>query len=154
MAIDRRTALFLAGLAIFPVPARAITLDFTGTGLASCAFTNESAGTLNQRADLMGWTTKDPATVTVTNSGPSTLSITGPTQWATAPAQTPSTDFTTTATVTGTNNLGTLTGSSLTSIALSLIGVNNVAVSLAASASTIYPAGSYKAQVTVTCAMP
>jgi hypothetical protein len=70
MAIDRRTALFLAGLVIFPVPARAITLDFTGTGLASCAFTNGSAGTLNQRADLMGWTTKDPATVTVTNSGP------------------------------------------------------------------------------------
>src|SRR5918998_1657638 len=110
MRMGTRTKILLAGLAFVPLPAGAATLDFNGIGIASCALTGAVPGTLAQTASLTGWTTATPATIVATNTGPTTLSITGPSDWTTSPAHTPSTTFTTSATITGTNSLGSLTG--------------------------------------------
>ena len=149
-----RTIVLLAGVSTLPLPAAAETLVFNGTVLASCALTSPTPGTLTQTPTLTGWTTVTPATIVATNTGPSTLSITGPTGWTDSPAKTPSTTFTTSAAITGTNSVASITDAALASIGLPLVGVNTLSVSLSATAATIFPAGTYKAQVTVTCASP
>ena len=134
--------------------ASAATLTFRGAALSSCALGVPVDGTLQLGADLSSWTTLTPASISATNTAPATLTVTKPTDWASAPAQTPTTAFTMTASTTGVN-VGTLTGGgpALTQ-SLSAIGVTVLSVSLGATAAAPYRAGLHTAEVTVTCAVP
>lgn len=133
---------------------QAATLDFTGTALPGCTLGVPTPGVLTLGTDYRTWTTTVPATIAVTNTAPSTLSVTAPSQWASHPGTAqamPDTTFAITYGVTGTNLISQLTGSGNT--LLNLIGVNELSVSLGATAegTRIFPSGTYTAQVTVTC---
>lgn len=134
--------------------ASAATLTFRGTALSSCALGVPVDGTLQLGADLSSWTTLTPASITATNTAPATLTVTKPTDWASAPSGTPTTTFTMSAATTGVNAgiLGT-TGPAATQ-SLAAIGVTVLTVSIGATASAPYRAGLHTAEVTVTCAVP
>lgn len=134
--------------------ASAATLTFRGAALASCALGAPVDGTLQLGADLSSWTTLTPASITATNTAPATLTVTKPTDWASAPSQTPATTFTMSAATTGVNAGILGTGGPAATQALTGIGLTVLSVSLGATAASPYRAGLHTAEVTVTCSVP
>lgn len=135
-------------------PANAATLNFSGTALASCALITPVDGTLTLGGDLQSWSTLTPAVITAVNTSSATLTTTQPGDWLTKPASTPTTTFTHTANMTGTN-IGPLTGAGDSkSATLTNIGATVLTVQLGATAAAPFRAGLHVAQVTVTCAVP
>lgn len=150
----RSIPLACIALAALAGQSQAATLNFTGTALASCALITPVDGTLTLGGDLMSWTTLTPAAITAVNTSSATLTTTQPSDWLTKPASTPTTTFTHTAAMTGTN-IGNLTGTGASkSATLANIGATVLTVSLGATASSPFRAGLHVAQVTVTCTTP
>lgn len=133
--------------------AQAATLNFTGTALATCALITPVDGTLTLGGDLQSWTTLTPATITAVNTSSATLTTTQPTDWLTKPASTPTTTFSHTANMTGTNS-GALTGGASKTATLTNIGATILTVNLGATATSPFRSGLHVAQVTVTCSVP
>lgn len=121
--------------------------------LGTCIMVTPFDGTLTIGGDLKSWATSAPATVTVVNTGTARLFVSKPTQWAQAPSNTPTTNFVHSASLTGVN-VGALLGlGDGVSALLSALGASVLSVSVGANAAAPFPAGSYSAQVTVTCAV-
>lgn len=146
--------LSLAAIAV-ATGANADTLEFNGTAASTCSLTESNNGTVELQPDLMSWATATPATIVVTNTsaGSFALTVAHDTTWVTSPAGTPSTTFSHVATLSGANgNAPFTTTGAATNHVLAAAGVDNVSISLAASATGPFRAGPHKAQVTVTCA--
>ncbi len=136
-------------------PGAAATLNFTGVALSTCALTAPVEGTIALQGDLKSWATVTPASITAVNTAPATLTVTGPTSWASAPAGSPAnTTFAISGGMSGVNN-GALAGDAARRTgSLANIGVTVVSVSLLASAESPFVAGPHVAQATVTCVVP
>ena len=142
---------------IIATGATADTLDFNGTAASTCSLTDPVNGTIELQPDLMSWATGTPASIVVTNTsaGSFALTVAHDTSWVTSPVGTPSTTFSHVATISGANAAASFTTiGAATKHPLTAAGVDNVSISLAASAGGPYRAGAHKAQVTVTCAAP
>lgn len=152
--MTRMIPLACIALAALAGQSQAATLNFSGTALASCALITPVDGTLTLGGDLTSWSTLTPAAITAVNTSSATLTTTQPTDWLTKPGSTPTTTFTHTANMTGTN-IGPLTGTGDSkSATLTNIGATVLTVSLGATAANPFRAGLHVAQVTVTCAVP
>lgn len=131
------------------------TINFDGTASATCALSGATNGAITLGSDMTSWGTTTPATITATNNTDSILTVTRSDSWTAKPARTPSTTFGHAVAVSGSN---TLSDSEFTAVnnaktgQLRSSGVNLVSISVSASASSPYPAGTYQTQVTVTCA--
>lgn len=134
--------------------ALAETLTFRGTAAPTCALNTPIDGTIVLQGNLRAWATATPATIVAVNTTPATLTVTKPSDWASAPSGTPSTTFSVAASTTGAN-VGTLTGTgNASSGPLTALGSSILAVSLSAQATSPYRAGLHTAEVTVTCTVP
>lgn len=129
------------------------TLNFRGLAVSACTLTAPIDGTLTLQSDLQSWVTTTPATITAINTAPATLTVTKPTSWTSSPAGTPSTTFTMSVSLTGTNILILPITGAAASGTLSLLGATVVTASLSAHGTDTFKAGSYVAQATVTCAV-
>lgn len=131
---------------------RAETLKFFGTAQNACALTSPQSGVIALQGDLKSWGTTTPATLAVTNTGYSTLSVTRAEDWLRAPAGAPSTAFNHTAWLVGSTS-GQLSGAGTAkSIALTAAGSSTLSVFMSAVAQAPFVGGDYEYQVTVTCA--
>lgn len=146
---------FLASfLAAVPAAGGAQSIQFDGVATATCTLASTTPGTIALKSDLSSWATVTPGTITATNTAQSDLTVTRSGNWSVSPAGTPSTTFDHQLSITGSNNVG---GSQIAesgnakSVQLANLGANLVSVSVAASAPSPFPAGTYQTQVTVTC---
>jgi hypothetical protein len=143
----------LASVIVTPVCiAQAETLKFLGTAPNACALTSPQNGVINLQGDLKSWATTAPATLAVTNTGYSQLTVTRDNDWLSAPSGAPATSFNHTAWLVGPTS-GQLQGAGTAkSITLTLAGSSTLSVFLSAVAETPFVGGDYEYQVTVTCA--
>jgi hypothetical protein len=136
-------------------PAFGQTINFDGTASATCSLAGATNGSLTLGSDLSSWATTTPGTITATNTTQSSLTVTRSGSWSVSPSGTPSTTFAHQISVSGGNTLSDSqfsTSNNAKTGQLTSPGVNLVSISVTGTAASPYPAGSYRTQVTVTCA--